>query len=120
MTTQPIVVWGEIPVKNLEASAAFYDTVFGWTSAVDRSGPQPMVLLNGAGDTVGANLFEGESATGNIIHFAVPDSCEAAADRVSTAGGKVLSPPIEIPPGRFVMALDPDGNQIGLFQARDA
>lgn len=120
MNTQPIVVWAEIPVKDLEAGAKFYDAVFGYTSQVDRSGPAPMVLLNGAADTVGANLCEGQTATGNIIHFAVPDTCEEAASRVAAAGGKVLSDPITIPPGRFVMALDPDGNQIGLFQPHDA
>lgn len=120
MTNQPIVVWAEIPVKSLEAGAAFYDAVFGYTSQVDRSGPAPMVLLNGAGDTVGANLCEGETATGNIIHFAVPDTCEDAANRVTQAGGRVLTDPITIPPGRFVMALDPDGNQIGLFQPHEA
>lgn len=125
MNTQTIVVWGEIPVKDLEASARFYDNVFGWSSKVDRSTPQPMVLLNGAmdADLVGANLCEGTGANGaggNIIHFAVSDTCEAAAERLTDGGGKVLSPPITIPPGRFVMALDLDGNQIGLFQPHDS
>jgi predicted enzyme related to lactoylglutathione lyase len=31
-------------------------------------------------------------------------------------GGKVLSPVITIPPGRFAYATDPDGNSIGLFE----
>lgn len=117
MSTQPIVVWTEIPVKDLDASAAFYDAVFGYSTKVDRSGPEPMAVLNGAMEGVGANLFEGEAKTGNVVHFAVPDNCEAAAERLAKAGGTVLGEPVQIPVGRFVMALDPDGNQIGLFQA---
>lgn len=118
MTTQPIVVWAEIPVKSLEAGVEFYDTVFGYTTSIDRNGPVPTANLNNNTSSVGANLFEGEAAVGNVIHFAVPDTLEAAIARLEAAGGTVLSPQIAIPPGRFVHASDPDGNRIGLFEAR--
>lgn len=116
MTTQPTVVWTEIPVSNLENAIAFYDDVFGYRTEIDRSNPSAAVVLNGSGDRVGASLFEGEAARGNVIHLAVPDTCEAAAKRLSAHGGTVLGDAVQIPPGRFIMALDPDGNQLGLFQ----
>ena len=37
-------------------------------------------------------------------------------ERVKQAGGTVVSPIIQIPPGRFFYATDPDGNSIGLFE----
>ncbi|MEC7763502.1 MAG: VOC family protein [Pseudomonadota bacterium] len=116
MITQPIVVWAEIPVKDLNTSISFYDTVFGYQTEIDSSAP--FAVLNGATGGVGANLFQSDAAgkRGNVIHFAVDGTCEAAADRVSAAGGEVLGEAIEIPAGRFIMALDLDGNQIGLFQ----
>jgi predicted enzyme related to lactoylglutathione lyase len=120
MDTQPIVVWAEIPVKDLKTSIRFYDSVFGYRTEIDSSAP--FAVLNGATGGVGANLFENAEAgkRGNIIHFAVNGTCEAAADRVRDAGGQVLGDAVEIPAGRFIMALDLDGNQIGLFEPRAA
>lgn len=118
MTNQPIVVWAEITVKNLEAGVEFYDSVFGWTSTIDRSGPRPMAVLNGSMKTVGADLVEGTSGGESVIHLALPDALEAGVSRLEAAGGTLESPVVEIPPGRYVVARDPDGNKIGLFEAK--
>lgn len=120
MTTQPIVVWTEIAVKNLEAGVEFYDSVFGWTSKIDRSGPMPMAVLNGSMETVGADLVEGTGGGESVIHFALPDALEAGVARLELAGGAVQGPVVEIPFGRFVIARDPDGNKIGLFEPKAA
>ena len=40
---------------------------------------------------------------------------EAAIERVTDNGGKVVSPVVEIPAGRFAYCLDPDGNSFGFF-----
>ncbi|MBV7408075.1 VOC family protein [Maritimibacter sp. DP1N21-5] len=116
MTSQPIVVWAEIPAKDLDASIRFYDSVFGYKTEIDSSAP--FAVLNGMGDGVGANLFQSDDAgkRGNIIHFAVTGTAEQAGDRVRAEGGDVIGEVVEIPAGRFLMALDIDGNQIGLFQ----
>ena len=42
---------------------------------------------------------------------------EAAMARVAPAGGEIVSPVIDIPPGRFAYALHPDGNSIALFES---
>lgn len=36
--------------------------------------------------------------------------------RVTDAGGKVVSDTIDIPPGQFFYATDPDGNSLGFFK----
>jgi predicted enzyme related to lactoylglutathione lyase len=36
-------------------------------------------------------------------------------ERVTGNGGRIVSPVIEIPAGRFTYCLDPDGNSFGLF-----
>lgn len=117
MTSQPIVVWTETPVRDIDAAVAFYDTVLGTTSPVDRSGPVPMATINAAMDTVGCTLFEGEPAGGTILHFAVPE-LDAAVARARSAGGAVTSEPVDIPPGQFTYVTDPDGNKIGLFEPK--
>lgn len=120
MNTQPapLVVWTEIPVRNLQKAVEFYNAAFGWSMEISTDGPTSYALLGGRMDTVGGNLFEGkpsEPGSGNIVHLAVPQLEEAKATW-EKAGGKIASDPVEIPPGRFVFATDPDGNTIGLFE----
>lgn len=121
--TNPIVVWTEIPVTDIEASCAFYSQVFGWEMKVDHSGPVPMAIFNNTDAGVGGHLFVGEPANnggGNRIHFAVPDSLAASTDRAKLAGGTVMMGPVDIPPGSFTFVADPDGNTIGLFEPKAA
>lgn len=123
MASRPTVVWTEIPVTDLDAAVTFYNTVFGWELKIDSSGPNPMAMFGDGSPAAHGHLYPGRPAaagTGNTIHLAVPDALSAALDRCKQAGGKVVSPPIEIPAGRFVYAEDPDGNSIGLFEAPSA
>ena len=123
MTQQTIIAWSEIPVTGMDRAVAFYNKVFGYEMTVDRtSGPHPMAVLGGAEVAGGAHLYPGTPAQdgGNTVHITLPDSLEAGSDRVKEAGGEMLSPPIEIPAGRFAYAKDPDGNSIGLFEVKAA
>lgn len=119
MTDRAIMVWGEIPVTDMEKSVAFYNNVFGYEMEIDNSGPNPMAVLGGLENTAGAHLYPGKPApdSGNTIHLGLQDSLEAGMERCKKAGGEVLSPPIAIPAGRFAYAKDLDGNSIGLFEA---
>lgn len=119
MSDRNIMVWGEIPVTDMDKSIAFYNAVFGYEMTVDSSGPNRMAVLGGLLNTAGAHLYPGTPAAdgGNTIHLGLTDSLEAGVERCKAAGGEVLSDPISIPAGRFVYAKDLDGNSIGLFEA---
>ncbi len=119
MTDRTIMAWGEIPVTDLEKSVTFYNTVFGYDMKIDNSGPNPMAVLGGLENTAGAHLYPGKPAPdgGNTIHLGIEDTLEDGMERVKKAGGEVVSPPIDIPAGRFFYAKDLDGNSIGLFEA---
>lgn len=119
MQTQPVVVWSEIPVSDMQKAVAFYNAVFDWQMAIDESGPNPMAILGGNEKTVAGHLYPGKPATdgtGPTVHIAVRDRLEDALIRCRKAGGTVLGEIIAIPPGRFAYATDPDGNSIGLFE----
>ncbi len=119
----PLVVWTEIPVRNLEKAITFYNAAFGWSMEVYEDSPVPMAVLGGRMNTVSGNLYEGKPAapgTGNIIHIGLTVTLETAMDDWVKAGGKLISDPVEIPAGRFTLATDPDGNTIGLFEAKAA
>ncbi len=116
------VVWTEIPVSDLKASADFYASVFGWKMTIDESGPNAMAIFNDDMNSTGGHLYPGIPAkgSGSTIHLNVPGPLEEAMDRCKSAGGAVHGPVIEIPPGRFTYATDLDGNSIGLFEAKAA
>lgn len=118
MTSQPTVVWTEIPVRDLEKAQTFYETVFGFKMAWDKTGPNDIVNFSSDMAGISGHLYPGKPASGNgpTIHLATPDKLESAMDRCTRAGGTMVSPIVTIPPGRFAYATDPDGNSIGLFE----
>ena len=121
MTFSPdnALVWGEIPVRNLDRSMAFYSEVFGYDLKSEDMGPNPIAMLPASKTGVSGHLYPGKPAapgSGPTLHLGVPDSLEATAERCWKAGGTVKSDPIAIPSGRFQYAEDPDGNSIGLFE----
>ena len=113
-------VWFEIPVSDLDKAKAFYSQVLMTEFTDQNDGPNPMSVFaySSAPSGVSGHLYPGEPAVGGsgpTIHLPVPDSVEEGIARVEAAGGKVLSPVIDIPAGRFAYCLDPDGNSIGIF-----
>jgi predicted enzyme related to lactoylglutathione lyase len=112
-------VWFEIPVTDIDRSKRFYETVLQAELALEEGGPNVMVAFPGASDeSVRGHLYPGKpaaSGTGITIHLAVAAPLEAAMERVTSAGGTVVSPAIQIPAGSFAYCLDPDGNSFGLF-----
>ena len=118
------VVWMEIPVRDIDRGMAFYKSVFNYSLTKDETGPNPMALFpTKEQGGVSGHLYPGEPARpgdGPTIHLAVPDTLEATAERCKKAGGTIKSDPIPLPVGRFQYALDPDGNSIGLFEAKAA
>ena len=113
-------VWVEIPVTDLDRSIAFYNAVFDIEMTKDStSGPNPMAMFPTSSQSgVAGSLYPGTPSpegAGSTIHLACPDKLEDALERVSEAGGQVVSDVITIPPGRFAYCLDPDGNSIGIF-----
>lgn len=118
-TAKP-VVWTEIRVPDLDDAARFYGTVLGVELTETVMGPNRSYVLPYPEGGISMNLLEGQPASpgaGSVVHFTVPDVAAAAA-RVAEAGGKALSPPIEIPVGRMVYCADPAGNTFGLFEPK--
>lgn len=118
MNAQPIA-WTEIPVRDLDAAAKFYGAALDVELKEEQMGPERTFVVPYGDGSISMNLQLGEPAgeNGPVVHFTVPDA-DAAAARAKSAGGKLLSPAIEIPPGRFFYVADPDGNKIGLFEPK--
>jgi predicted enzyme related to lactoylglutathione lyase len=115
------VVWFEIPGTDMKRAMSFYSTVLRTELKEDNTGPNPMAIFpikdNAKGNS--GHLYPGKPAAdgGNTIHLAAPAPLEEALERVGKSGGKVVSPIVTLPAGRFAYCQDPDGNSIGLFSS---
>ena len=123
MTKQPVLVWCEIPVTDLEKACVFYAKTLGYEMKIDNSGPNPIAVLNGEAEGAAGHLYPGKPAdkgTGNTVHLALApgDTVEAANARAAAAGATTGGPVVDIPPGRFAYITDPDGTSIGLFELK--
>ena len=120
-TPTPSIVWFDLPVSDLDEGIAFYSAVTGATITKEQMGPDVTAIFKPADPvtSVAGHIYKGKPAgdgTGPTVHLAAEGTVEQMMDRVTQAGGTVVSPAIEIPPGRFFYATDPDGNSIGLFE----
>lgn len=118
-TPDHFTVWAELPTKDLDRAIKFYNQVFQLDLKKDDTGPNPMAMFPTKNNTgIAGHLYPGKPAAdgaGPTIHFASPDKLEDALERVTQAGGKVLSEVITIPAGRFGYCQDTEGNSIGVF-----
>lgn len=116
--------WFEIPVRDLDGAAAFYAAVLG-VPALPRDEPQPgrcMAFLPSDGAGVGGALVASATGTpaaaGTTVYLNADGRIDAAAGRVSAAGGTVVMPVTDIGRwGRIALFSDPEGNVVGLHSA---
>lgn len=111
-------LWFEIPVTDMDAAQRFYGAVLQNALSLEESGPNPIAMFAARERGASGHVYPGKPATagtGPTVHLAVSAPLEDGMLRVTENGGKVVSPVIEIPPGRFAYCLDPDGNSFALF-----
>jgi len=109
----------EIPATDIEASADFYATVFGWTVRVRGDGARAFDDTTGA---VSGSWVEGRSpkAEPGMLTYIMVDSIDATLAKVIAAAGRMATPrtPIGTSGEAFATFLDPAGNLVGLYEER--
>ncbi len=135
--------WIDLRVPDLDRALAFYGALFGWeyaSNTADSSGttdgPETaggsglgtVCLLRGkpvaaiaqapAATTGSGSVSSSGSGSGWTVYFAAAD-CDAAARRVTAAGGSLIQPPTDIGDlGRAAVATDAVGARFGLWEGR--
>lgn len=120
-TPKDFLVWAELPVSNMDEAVSFYSKVTGANLSIDSSGPNPVAMFKPEDEATGIalHLYPGKPSgdgRGPTLHLTAEGELEDVMERVTDAGGKVTSETIQIPPGRFFYATDPDGNSLGFFK----
>jgi predicted enzyme related to lactoylglutathione lyase len=108
-------VWVELASSDLEASAAFYAGVFGWT----RAPYNPDTYDFSLGDLEVGGLLPkvGDGPDAWNVYLKV-DDIAATLRAAAAAGGRVLHEPVrEGADGAWALLEDPSGAEIGIWQA---
>lgn len=105
----------EIPAIDIQQSAAFYETVFGWH--IRKRGDGATAFDDGVGEVSGT-WVTGRAPAGEpgVLVYIMVDSVEAAVDAVVAHGGRIVQPIGADAPEVTARFSDPGGNVFGLYQ----
>ena len=116
--------WFECGSTDAAAAKSFYTQLFGWNAA-DVPMPGDMggsYTLFKVGDEDMAGLYplsgpQFEGVPSNWTTYVNVDSADEIAERATTLGATIVTPPMHVPGvGRIAFLQDPTGAHIGLFQ----
>lgn len=111
-------------VDDVAAAVDFYTTHFGFTVGInspafaDVTRGSLRLLLSGPASSAGRPMADGERpAPGgwNRVHF-VTDDLDAEVERLRAAGVRFRNDVVSGPGGSQILAIDPAGNFVELFQ----
>jgi uncharacterized protein len=112
--------WVDLGTADIAKAISFYSREFGWD--VLQGGPEmggySRAQLDGRNVAgIGPNMSQPEAPSAWATYFASTDA-DAAAARISSAGGTVLMGPMDVMDlGRMVIATDVTGAVFGVWQA---
>ncbi len=113
------VVHIEIPAANAQASANFYQELFGWKM---QHVPEFNYTMweDGSGFGGGFTEVSDSNPAGQVLVYIHSDDIEADLKKVEQLGGAALTAKTEIPgTGWFAVFKDPTGNVLALYTSMD-
>jgi uncharacterized protein len=111
--------WVDYGAADIDAAKAFYADLFGWeyTGGEPEYGGYLNATLKGEQTAGLGPRMDPNQPVAWTTYFATDDS-DATVGRIREAGGTVVMEPMEVGPfGRMTIALDPQGNAFGLWEA---
>jgi predicted enzyme related to lactoylglutathione lyase len=111
--------WVDYGAADLDATKRFYADLLGWeyTGGDPEFGGYVTATRNGE-QAAGLGPQQDPNDPPRWTTYFATDDAAATAARITDAGGTVLVEPMEVGPmGTMVIALDPQGNPFGLWQA---
>jgi predicted enzyme related to lactoylglutathione lyase len=114
-STNGKVCYIEIPATDVERSADFYSTVFGWR--IRQRGDGHTAFDDTTGEVSGTWVLGRPPATDpGLLLYVMVDNVAATIDEVIAHGGEIVQPIGADAPEITARFRDPGGNVIGLYQ----
>ena len=109
------VCYIEIPAIDINASASFYQKVFGWQ--IRQRGDGSIAFDDGVGEVSGTWVTGRRAATEpGLLIYVMVDSVATSIEAVIANGGKIVQPIGADAPEITARFSDPAGNVLGLYQ----
>jgi hypothetical protein len=118
------ITWFEIPVTDMDRARGFYENVLS-SKLIPYPGGAPCFIFptkdSGVAGCIVQRPQSKPTADGTIVFLNADGQLNAAVDRATSAGSKVLVPRTEIPGGFgfFACITDSEGNHVGLHSRGD-
>jgi predicted enzyme related to lactoylglutathione lyase len=113
------IVHFDIPAENVEKMRKFYSSLFGWK--IERvAGPIEYYLIKTApeGKGVGGGMPKKEDQSQQPMNYYSVESVDEYSKKVKELGGKIIIPKQTVlGMGHFAVAIDPERNIFGLWEA---
>jgi hypothetical protein len=110
------LVWNELASPDLDASAAFYSGLFGWTVAPFAASPEPYLSIkNGEANNGGIRPLSTPGVPPNWLVYFGTDDIDAALAKVQELGGTKIDGPIDIGIAKIGIVADPQGAIFALY-----
>src|SRR4051812_7249723 len=111
--------WADLGTSDVPAAQVFYAAVFGWQASDlgEEFGHYAICTRDGQATPGLGPLMSDDQPVAWTTSLAT-DDLDKTLESVTRAGGRVVSPPMDIPgQGRMAVAVDPTGASFGLWQA---
>ncbi|HEX8084262.1 MAG TPA: VOC family protein [Solirubrobacteraceae bacterium] len=112
LVNQPgAMTWNDLMTDDVDAAAKFYGELFGWRTEEIPDAYGYRVIYNGErsnGGMLPKRPDMGAMPSSWMPYFGIEDA-EEAVGRVEELGGRVLTQPMPVPNGKFIVVADPQG-----------
>ena len=109
------ICYVEIPATDVEASAAFYEAVFGWR--MRKRGDGATAFDDTIGEVSGTWVIGRPPASDpGLLLYVMVDDAEATLEAIVAHGGELVQPIGGDAPEITARFRDPGGNVIGIYQ----
>ncbi len=112
--------WSELVTPDVDQAKVFYRGVFGWDAESHGDGPRDYVVWTLRGRGIAGMLPKPPDIPAEVppfwnAYFTVADA-DAAAKEIVRLGGTIVQEPMDVEPGRIVVAQDVGGATFGVIR----
>jgi predicted enzyme related to lactoylglutathione lyase len=108
--------WNELSTTDMDAAAAFYGDLFGWTTSSFEGSPEPYLLIqNGERSNGGIHAISQPGAPPSwLVYFGV-DDIDASLALIERLGGGTIVGSTDIGVAKIAVVTDPQGAAFAIY-----